>query len=534
VYKSQIHASSYEPSALVALPEVGDVDLSASILRSVSPVHLEYLRNMGVGASMSISLMRGDELWGLIACHHRAPRSMLPQHRIVCASLGRLFSLELRHVEEKLEQTAANQIKAVQVSYLDRTAQLGDAIEGAKACAEEFMGLFESDGMMIVSGDELHTLGALPAREHLVAFATWLRAHERADEDILVTDELSRHWPMARETGGLLAGVLAIPLSHSTQRWLVWTRREQVQLIQWGGDVSNKVSRDADTGRLRPRASFEAWQEEVRGRSMPFSKLEVESARELHGVFVQAMLRQFDKIHTLNRVLMRSNEDLDSFAYVASHDLKEPLRGIANYARFLQEDYGDSLDEEGAYLVETIRGLSKRMDALLDSLLHYSRVDRTELSMVPSDLDDVVDEVLDILHVTIEESGVEIRRPTPLGNVVCDRVRVGEVFNNLITNAIRYRERSREVCWVELGVEHVEGAQVFTVRDNGIGIAEEHLGTVFQMFKRLNHKDDFGDGTGAGLTIVQKIIERHEGVVEVTSELGAGTTFRFTLSAPSA
>ncbi|MEM1348178.1 MAG: ATP-binding protein, partial [Myxococcota bacterium] len=230
------------------------------------------------------------------------------------------------------------------------------------------------------------------------------------------------------------------------------------------------------------------------------------------------MLRQFEQIHTLNKVLIRSNEDLDSFAYVASHDLKEPLRGIANYAKFLEEDYADALDEEGAYLIATIRSLSKRMNGLLDALLTYSRVDRTELSVGVCDLEDVLDEVTDLLQVSIQESGVELRRPTPLPTIECDRVRVGEIFSNLISNAIRYRDRQKAVNWVEVGVDVLEGNTWFYVADNGIGIAPEYHETIFMMFRRL-HRDDsvYGKGTGAGLTIVQKIVERHDGELVLDS-----------------
>ena len=150
-----------------------------------------------------------------------------------------------------------------------------------------------------------------------------------------------------------------------------------------------------------------------------------------------ALERQSGELRGLIEALSRSNQELDDFAYIASHDLKEPLRGISNYAAFLLEDYAAKLDDAGRAKLETLQRLSGRMTDLLDILLQYSRLGRTDLAVGPADLDAIVGEVLDSLQFTIEERGVMIERPAPLPVVRCDRARVGEVFRNLITNAIK-------------------------------------------------------------------------------------------------
>ena len=231
------------------------------------------------------------------------------------------------------------------------------------------------------------------------------------------------------------------------------------------------------------------------------------------------------------RELERSNTELDDFAYVASHDLKEPLRGINNYAAFLAEDYAEKLDEEGREKIDTLQRLCRRLETLIDSLLTYSR------------LDAIVDDVLDSVHVSVEELGVEVRRPQPLPTIECDSVRVAEVFRNLVTNALKYNDKPDK--WIEIGCELATseaiagsapggdgfrpGDTVFYVRDNGIGIREKHTESIFRIFKRLHGRDKFGGGTGAGLTIVKKIVERHGGHISVASTQGKGTTFHFTL-----
>jgi light-regulated signal transduction histidine kinase (bacteriophytochrome) len=151
-----------------------------------------------------------------------------------------------------------------------------------------------------------------------------------------------------------------------------------------------------------------------------------------------------------------------------------------------------------------------------------------ELASRATDLNELVRSTLEPLQITLREEKVDVRIPRPLPTVTCDRVRVGEVFHNLITNAIKYNDKPQK--WVEVGVrEGAGGPPVFYVRDNGIGIPPRHHGAIFRIFKRLHGRDKYGGGTGAGLTIVKKIVERHGGRIWVESAVGEGTTFLFTL-----
>lgn len=236
-----------------------------------------------------------------------------------------------------------------------------------------------------------------------------------------------------------------------------------------------------------------------------------------------------------NSELTRSNQELDDFAYIASHDLKEPLRGIHNYSTFLIQDYEDKLDEEGKSKLQTLKRLTQRMENLLDSLLEFSRVGRVDLAIGNIDLDALVAEVLDSLQITLKEQAIAVRKPKQLPILQCDRVRLGEVFRNLITNAMKYNDKPDK--WIEIGLDQELAAAappVFYVRDNGIGIREKHFESAFRIFKRLHSRDKFGGGTGVGLTIVKKIVERHGGRIWVESKLGEGTTFKFTLAGESA
>ncbi|HYN21875.1 MAG TPA: ATP-binding protein [Thermoanaerobaculia bacterium] len=235
-------------------------------------------------------------------------------------------------------------------------------------------------------------------------------------------------------------------------------------------------------------------------------------------------------LQAANSELQQSNRELDDFAYIASHDLKEPLRGIHNYSMFLLEDYGDKLDGDGRAKLETLLRLTRRMEILIDSLLQYSRLGRVDLAIDDVDLNQILAEVMDNIGIPLKAEGAEVRVPRPLPTVRCDRVRVGEIFHNLIVNAVRYNEGPDK--GVEVGFQNglPDAPPVFYVRDNGIGIPAKHHDAIFRIFKRLHGRDRFGGGTGAGLTIVKKIVERHNGTIWVESEPGEGTTFYFTLA----
>ncbi|HTU25823.1 MAG TPA: PAS domain S-box protein [Pirellulales bacterium] len=276
-------------------------------------------------------------------------------------------------------------------------------------------------------------------------------------------------------------------------------------------------------------------------RDLSERKRAEETIRAANLVLEDEVQRRTAQLEERNAELLRSNQELDDFAYIASHDLKEPLRGIHNYATFLIEDYRDLLDDAGRAKLETLQRLTQRMDALLDSLLDSSRVGRLELAIAEIDLAELVDEVVDSLRISLEQREVEVRVAGPLPALRCDRVRVGEVLRNLIANAMKYNDKPEK--WIEIGAAHVappdadgrragqdEGLTAIYVRDNGIGIREKHFAAIFRIFKRLHARDHFGGGTGAGLTIAKKIVERHGGRIWVESEYGQGTTFFFTLA----
>lgn len=242
---------------------------------------------------------------------------------------------------------------------------------------------------------------------------------------------------------------------------------------------------------------------------------------ELH----EANERLEEKVRERTVALTRSNEDLEQFAYVASHDLQEPLRAVAGYCQLLEMDYADALgDEARDYIDHAVAG-TNRMQTLINDLLEYSRIGRKGQPFVTVNLNDVVDQVREELSMLVSETGARIVSED-LPTVHGDQVQLVQLLENLIGNGIKYCRSA--VPRVEVSARRDDGRWVVAVRDNGIGIAAEFRERIFKIFQRLHTRDEY-TGTGIGLAICKRIVDRHGGRIWVESAVGYGSTFYFTL-----
>ena len=521
----------YQPIALVARDNMPTpLDMSYCNLRSVSPIHIEYLKNMEVAASMSVSLIQQQKLWGLIACHHNSPKFIPYEVRTVCEFLGQLMSTELANKEANENLDYKLQLKNIQGQFVERLSKANDFVSELIADPEALLQLTGATGAAICNHEEITLLGQTPQLEQLKPLLNWISP--QFNQDIFVANALSHLYSQAEEYKAVASGLLAMAISKIQNRYVLWFRPEILQTVTWAGnpDKPKRLEEDGSVT-IFPRQSFEAWQQIVDGQSLPWLDCEVAGASELRQAIVDIVLRQAEDLALINVELERSNSELDAFAYIASHDLKEPLRGIHNYATFLLEDYGEIIKDDGADKLNTLVRLTKRMETLIDSLLKFSRLGRQELQMSPIALDRKLENVTELFSINPQWKNCQIRIPKSLPTVLGDRVLLEEVFTNLISNAFKYNdqsEKSVEIGWSESNSQHPNFVTL-SVRDNGIGIRDKHLDSVFRIFKRLHAQNKYGGGTGAGLTIVKKIIERHGGTIQVQSIYGQGTVFLFTL-----
>lgn len=507
------------------------LEMTHCALRGASVMYTEYLQNMGVAASLTMSLMVDGELWGLIACQHQTPVSLPYQMRAAAEFLAQVVSLQLRSVEQRESAEHRNRIEDLHNRIIANAAQ-DSGLGPLTTASPNLLDPTDASGVAIFHGDRWWKVGTTPSDRQLDHLKDWLEDRLEFDSPtrpVLVTDSLSSLFPPASEYAEVASGLLALSLSRQKHTFVLWFRPETIQTVSWGGNPHDKPTVTGPHGpRLTPRKSFELFVESVSRRSLPWKQVEVESALRLRILIMELVVSRAEKISEMNADLQRANEELDAFAYVASHDLKEPLRGISKYAHQLME--AAMIEEEERRLkLDGLKRLAGRMDSLLDSLLHFSRVGRSTFHFHPVDLNESLDEALEITELRREESGSAVSIPSPLPTIQCDRMRVREIFVNLLSNAMKYSDkpdRKIEVGWFEAG----DSTPVFFVRDNGIGIDLKHKEVVFKIFKRLHGRDEFGGGSGAGLAIVKRLVDQHGGTVWIESTAGEGTTFFFTLA----
>lgn len=225
--------------------------------------------------------------------------------------------------------------------------------------------------------------------------------------------------------------------------------------------------------------------------------------------------------------LEKVNKELDNFAHTVSHDLRSPLMGIMGYGSILDSQYSGGLDERGQRCVQRIRQGVGRMDRMIDDLLELTRLSRVRNPYEPVDIQALSEDVLDRLEYRIREAGVEIVFGGPLPTIICDRIKLAEVFLNLVGNAVKFSSKRPDgKPRVEIGYERTPEGHRFYVKDNGVGIAKEDQPKVFGMFQRVGNTGEF-EGSGAGLSIVKTVIDDHGGRIWIESEPGAGATFYF-------
>ncbi|WP_414575597.1 ATP-binding protein [Anabaena sp. CCY 9402-a] len=498
-------------------------DLTNSILRSAASCHLDYLHNMGVGASLTISLIKDQKLWGLIACHHQSPKYVSYELRKACEFLGRVIFAELSAREETEDYDYRMNLTHIQSLLVEYMSQEDNFIDGLVKHQPNLLDLTSAKGAAVCCGDQFTLIGETPKEEDLVFLVQWLK--NNVESEIFSTDSLPQVYPDAERFKNVASGLLAIPISH--RNYVLWFRPEVIQTVNWGGDPHNafEVSQSEGNVRLCPRKSFELWKETVRLTSLPWRYVEIKAALELKKAIVNIVLRQADELAQLAQDLERSNAELKKFAYVASHDLQEPLNQVANYVQLLEMRYEEKLDADAKEFINfAVEGVSL-MQTLIDDVLAYSKVDTQAIAFQLTDVETPLERALGNLRQRIVEAKATVTHD-PLPTVMAGSTQLMQLFQNLIANAIKFR--SDKPPQIHIGAERLDDEWLFSVKDNGIGIDPQFSDRIFVIFQRLHTRDEY-QGTGMGLAICKKIIECHRGRIWVESQLGEGATFYFTI-----
>lgn len=516
--------ANYEPVPLLAAsdaPSPEALDLSFAALRSVSPVHLEYMRNMGTFASMSVSIVVGGRLWGLISCHDHEAHHLSFQTRVACEHLGRLLSLQIQAQEDNAEVA---QRLALHQRVLTLVAMMAESDGTLQRLVQPDLALPElagATGAAVVLNDTCWTLGRVPPVEAIRELAHWVA--ERG-EDLFCTDRLPQLYPAGEALLPQCAGVLAISISQVHRHVVLWFRPELVQTIRWAGDPRKTLP---SAGRIHPRQSFESWQERVRGRSAPWLAAQQAAVSELRQALIALVLRRAEEMAGHAIELGRVNKELEAFSYTVSHDLRAPMRHIAGYVDLVLEDNADRLDDRARRYLRHVKDAASYAGQLVDALLDFSRLGRSGLRPSEVDTGALVEDLVDELRHQERGRVVEWEVVQPLPRLWADPLLLQVAVRNLLSNAQKYT-RGRSPARIRVAAVTLPEGSGLEVTDNGVGFPMKYVGKLFGVFQRLHRTEDF-DGTGIGLANVKRIVERHGGTVWARGVPDQGATFGFVL-----
>ncbi len=519
---------NYDPARLLSFSTLKNntsLDLSLSELRGVSPIHIEYLKNMGVGASLTAAIVIRGKLWGLLACHHYSKKYINYYQRQSVRFLTQIFTNNLGVFTAQNFIDKSKSYGKVKNEILAQVRSEQDLLNALTSGETPFYKLVPCAGGAVYYNGELRLIGETPGEAEVMDL---IKSYLDKQSTVFYIRNLEKDYAAAAAFKEKASGILSVKIGDMTGDQLIWFRGESSAEVSWGGNPQkNAVIKDG-VEHLSPRKSFEKWTLQVSGISHPWLDHEIEAVNSLReGVTHIIVKKQKEEIRKLNFDLQALNKDLESFNYSVAHDLSAPLRGITGFARILKDTNIDTLNEDGRRSLDIIQRSAKEMNNLITDLLSYSQLGRGRFQTSYVDVLSLVENILENFNIENEFPEIRIIVDKELPPCQGDRIMLFQLFSNLIDNAIKYSVKTTNPQ-VEIGFKTENNEVIYFVKDNGIGIDPKLTDRIFNLFLRLT--GDEYPGTGVGLATVKKVIEKHDGKIWVETMPGKGSCFYFTLN----
>lgn len=498
-----------------------ETQLGLSLHRASSPIHIQYLHNMGVRSSFSIPIKVHNRLWGLISCHHyQSPLHLPHETRTLTELITRILAGRIAsHIERRRLITKQNALEFTQsfVNYL--TSGMATK-ESFLACQDQLLGLLHATGVYIrIQGDEVQ-LGDCPSREIIDQIVD--KAQVATSFGIWKSDCLREALGLD-ETAEAAAGALVVPFSFGFEDVVIWFRKEAVREVHWGGEPLKSTTAK---GRLEPRASFAEWIERLHDRSSAWSEENEESAQFLLFHFIKGIFSKAAALSQANKELERVTRAKDEFIGMVSHELRTPLSAIIGWLDILRESVPMS-NPEIKEAIDVIDRNAKLQVNLVNDLLDISRIisGKLRLQLKPFvSIKALIRDVFDSLKPTAQSKNINISLICREDfEVTADADRLRQIVWNLVTNAIKFTPiAGRVTIRAEMENDHY----ILSVQDNGVGLEPSNLRAIFDRFSQVDGGIASRGGLGLGLSIVKSLVELHGGRIEASSEgLGKGALF---------
>ncbi|WP_341225517.1 ATP-binding protein [uncultured Arcticibacterium sp.] len=510
----------YSPVPLLTLNAEASheqVDLSMSVLRSVSPIHIKYLQNMGVGATLTISLIKDGRLWGLIACHHYSPKNLSFYVRVSALLQGQFLTSRIG-----VQEIAMNYEKKMSLEvYLKLFQEKLNITESDSLDTpwDNLKLITQADGFFCNSTIFPIKHGEVLEEKELNRLMEYFNLD---GSDYQVSNNLVKDYDSPE--GGKIAGLLAFSLDVNT--YAIWFRKEVKKEIKWAGNPDKAIEKDKDG--LSPRKSFASWQEVVSNMSRPWDEVEIDIAKQT--IFsLQRHLTYLRSKHVQKRQegllqkLKEANEELENINWISTHDLKEPLRKIRIFTSILMDDNKFELPESSQKMIDKINNSASRMQNLIDDLLTLNKTKYLQSDYDEVDLNSLIEEAF----LEFEESNLTYSIAPNIPAIKGYAVLLRQLFSNLISNSIKFAAPIRSPH-IDIDFEKVMNDNNpylrINVRDNGLGFENKYAGNIFQVFQRIHSNSNIA-GSGVGLAICKKVVDVHSGIISAFGEADKGATF---------
>jgi len=495
-----------------------DLDLSCCSIRALSPAHMQYLRNAGVRASASFSILVEGKLWGLVTCQNREPARVDLAQRDLCLLLTKYavnFYLSEFQKDHLVKQTVMGVMERELKSQLLVDS---NSLAVFERFAPQILELCHADGLMMKHDRGQYTLGMVPNNAMLEEID---RLADQQDGDLFCTSELVYQHVNDSNTENMFPGVVRITILPSNNWNIYLFRKEHVYEEVWAGKPEKIYAEDSETDRFpSPRKSFDAWRQLMKGKSVQWKKAELSFMEKIVQIMQQAMAQRGGEIEQLNKELVRSNNALDTFGYTLTHDLKNPLSSIKLAAQMMQIKRDLSM-EMLQKLATNIMDATELISEMLDKVYQLTKSTHVDFKIELIDPRAKILGIVDSCRKQYEVADLDFK----LGEIhpiQGERTLLYQLFLNLIGNAIKYSAKKDRPC-VEVYSRKKDRSVCYYIKDNGIGMGDDRK-HIFDIFKRLDNSTGF-EGSGIGLSIVKRIADRLGATLTVESELHVGTVF---------